>query len=261
MAEGDDTERVAQTRERDARPRDAKARSVKGGSPATRTSRRRRQVRAAFARAERAAQPPAREEESPPSHSERETEREVSDLVTAVPESVTEAESRPTVSPPATLPVTAVTKRVTPRERMSELARQLRGGMSPAQGRTVSTVLKDVGDQPAPLVMRRSAARMIGCQASDLDGLTVLEVQAIVASVKAGSEGEWWDRVHDRLDPKKRRVEHTGADGGAIQAEVTLKREVSDRDASDLYRSLINGGTAAIEDAEVVAPTDGGGAA
>jgi hypothetical protein len=213
-------------------------------------------------------------------HGPTRRENLVTDPVTRVPDPVPAAPSSVTRVPETVTSTPAATQTAAPRDafrlpsdvakaasaesraaarsranaKMADLAATFRA--RGAGRRTVSTVLSEVMAAPAPLPLRREAAKTMGCTAAELEGLSVLEIHAGVAAMRAGTEGEWWDRVHDRLDPKKRRVEHTGADGGAIRTELLLKSEMTDRDASDVYRALLDGGRAVIEDAEVVEPRD-----
>lgn len=134
-----------------------------------------------------------------------------------------------------------------------------RGEVNNPAGRTkrksISELTYDALQSPAPVKIRRAVAKVIGVTARDLEGLTLMEVGALQAAARQATHGDWFDRVHDRLDPKKRRVETTGADGGPVQHEVKISRDLSAQQASEVYRDVLDGGT--VVDVEPIEDDDG----
>lgn len=108
---------------------------------------------------------------------------------------------------------------------------------------TLRGMLTEHAHSEAPPAVRRAAAKVLGLTPGDLRGITFLEAMAAVALGKAGGgDGEFWREVGDRLDPKPRRVEISSPGGGPLDVAMRVGRELSEAEASDLYRRALKGG-------------------
>lgn len=162
----------------------------------------------------------------------------------------------PAPSPPTPKSDTPTHKRVAPRIPRSQ--RDARGRFLPGNAgafkpgevgnpkgrpkrKTVSELTYDALQAKAPVKLRRDAAKVIGCDPEALRGLSIIELTAATLAARGVLDLEAFREVHDRLDPKPRRVEVGGPDGGAV--EVRLGRaDLTEEEAEDVYRRARSGG-------------------
>lgn len=117
------------------------------------------------------------------------------------------------------------------------------------KGRRLTDVLREVGERPATAEQAAQAARWLEVEVEGLveifpHGFTIQDFIGLRTMVEAASGNiELFREAFDRRDPKPRRVELTGAEGRPV-AVAQVRGKMSDRDASDLYRALVDGAPA-----------------
>lgn len=109
--------------------------------------------------------------------------------------------------------------------------------------RTFAEDARDVLLHGVPHKLRAHVALRTGFSLDDVACLSLRQAVILLLIVDAVEKGqlEKIDRILDRTDPKARRIEHSGA-VGHLHAVAGRLAEMSEADASELYRQLVQGG-------------------